>query len=265
MATRLDLEMVARQIASSRSAAQLLIEQGAVLLNGSVCTKAARKVNERDEIAIEQGRELQFVSQGGEKLAHAIQQFSLSFEGLRVLDIGSSTGGFTDCALRHGAKCVYALDVGTEQLHESLRNDPRIHLHENLHIKDASLDILDGSPTDTVVCDVSFISLTHVLPRIHELLRVDGWAVCLVKPQFEVGPNLLTKNGIAKHPQSHIQAIKRVMDQAKIHQLAPQALCYSPLGGHGKNIEYLLHLQHYGAVEAIDVEAIVANANYELR
>lgn len=255
--------MVNRGLADTRARAQQLVAKGAVLLNGRVASKPSIRVEEGDELRIADGLGLRYVSRGGEKLERAIDTFGLSFEGLRVLDIGSSTGGFTHCALLHGAAHVYAVDVGTDQLHETLRTDGRISLYENTHIKDLTLAQLDAIPVDCVVCDVSFISLVHIFTYVRTLLASDGWAVLLIKPQFEVGRGQLPKDGVVKGPKAQAKAIEACLDAAQTCELQPLGLTHSPLGGRGKNTEYLLYLGHaanHPAPAPIDVAAVVQEA-----
>ncbi|PIE84463.1 MAG: TlyA family rRNA (cytidine-2'-O)-methyltransferase [Bacteroidia bacterium] len=263
MGVRLDVELVNRGLADTRARAQQLVAKGAVVLNGRVAEKPSARVEEGDELRIADGLALRYVSRGGEKLERALAHFGLSVEGRRVLDIGSSTGGFTHCALQHGAAHVYAVDVGTEQLHESLRGDGRISLHENTHIRDLTLAQLDGCPVDCVVCDVSFISLVHIFTYVRTLLAPGGWAVLLIKPQFEVGRGQLPKDGVVKGPKAQASAIEACLDAARGCGLQPLGLTHSPLGGRGKNTEYLLHLVHAGAqlrADTIDVPAAVQEA-----
>lgn len=210
---RLDVWLVQRQHLPSREKARLTIEQGLVLVNQKIVRKAAFKISDTDEVLIK-GSALAYVSRGGLKLEKAIRQFQIDFKEKRVLDIGASTGGFTDCALQHGALKVYAIDVGNDQLHPSLKNHPQVFWQEGLHIKDLSQQHIESQPVDIIVIDVSFISLTRVLPLLPSFLKTGGSVIGLVKPQFELGGKVSIKGGIVKNQTLRQQALKTVLNCA---------------------------------------------------
>lgn len=261
MTERIDLYLVQQNLTESRSKAQALIQEGRVLLNGIPCRKASEKINvESDTITIAAPTKKEYVSRGGKKLAHALAEFNIDFTGQIVLDIGASTGGFTDCALQHGAAHVYALDVGTKQLHHSLQNDSRVTSIEQTHAHSLTPQHINGQTPDAIVCDVSFISLTKILPIIATFLPPHGIAICLVKPQFEVGPQEVNKTGIVRKPTAHLKAIQQVIDAAKEQNLFPRKIAHSPLGGKQKNIEYLLLLEQTPTPFNLNLEEFVAQS-----
>lgn len=212
---RLDLAMVKRGLVATRSQAESWIGLGQVFVNGKVAVKSGQKVASNDEIEL-RAKET-YVSRAGLKLASVVQILGVDFAGKLVLDVGSSTGGFTDYALQHGAKKVIAVDVGTEQLHPKLRGDPRVELYEKTDIRDVGVGsselgvgkkvLLKQSP-DIVVIDVSFISLREVLPSISQLLSPNSQIIAMVKPQFEAGRAQLTKTGILKNDTIRRQVLK---------------------------------------------------------
>ncbi|MCX7970113.1 MAG: TlyA family RNA methyltransferase [Negativicutes bacterium] len=236
--TRLDLVMVRRGMAVSRSQAQGLIMAGRVLVGGQPVRKAGTLVDEQAVLAVRPGDE--YVSRGGLKLARAVDEFAVDFAGKTVLDAGASTGGFTDCALRHGARLVYAVDVGYGQLHWRLRQDERVCCLERLNIKDIRIRLT--GPVDIVLADLSFISLTKVMPALASVLTAAGEMIVLVKPQFEVGRQLVGKGGVVRDRAAQTEAIERVIVAAADHGLTAAGLTWSPLQGPAGNIEYLLHL-----------------------
>lgn len=188
---RLDQALVARGLCASRTEAQELIEKGMVLVNGIVTHKQTKNIHEGDSLEVTGGRS--FVSRGGEKLEGALVHTGLTVEHMTVLDVGSSTGGFTDCLLKRGAKKVVAVDVGTDQLHASLRNIPQVELHEKTDIR----NFMTEDVFDIIVGDVSFISLHHIVPELARLSKAGTVIIFLIKPQFEVGKGS-TKKGIVR-------------------------------------------------------------------
>ncbi len=257
---RLDVALVARALAASRTVAHRMVADGRVLVNGAVCVKPSCMVEPGWDIEIRATDTPQFVGQGGLKLQRAVEVFSLDFQGLRVIDLGASTGGFTHCALEHGATRVWAVDVGTAQLHPSLQDDSRVVSLEGTHVKDLTLAQCGGRVAEALVADLSFISLTYVIPRIPEFLAVDGFAVLLVKPQFEVGPKGLDRHGLVRRGTDQLRAITRVVDAARIVGLYPHGLTFSPLGGKGRNTEYLLYLRFSPSACQIDAPRVVQEA-----
>lgn len=262
MATRLDTYLVNTAAFPSRVKAKEAILEGRVSVNGSICRTPAKAIGDLDRVEITATASPAFASHGGEKLEKAITEFALSFAQLRVLDIGASTGGFTECALRHGAAHVYAIDVGHDQLLPSLRTDPRVSSFEGLNIRALQLSHLDGTPVDAIVCDVSFISLSFVIPTLPRFLNDQGWAVLLVKPQFEVGPSKIRRGGLANSPADHHEVLQRIISQAESLNLAPLRLTYSPRLAPQKNIEYLLLLsrQPHLNPQPIDIDGTIRGA-----
>ena len=203
--SRLDVYLVKVNIVPSRSKAAELINNNKVMVNNKIISKASYEVNENDDIKILNNEVLKYVSRGGLKLEKAINYFNLSLKDKVILDIGSSTGGFTDCALQNGAKLVYALDVGTNQLHESLKNNNKVISMENTNFKDVTSEMFKES-IDLYVCDVSFISILTIIRKLKELDN-NFDIVILFKPQFEVGKNNLNASGVVKNPNAIISAL----------------------------------------------------------
>lgn len=252
---RLDVYLVQSSLAQTRERAQELIRSGSVLRNGSVCTKNSADVGPQDEITVTAA--LKYVGRGGHKLEKALQSFSISLEGKTVLDIGASTGGFTDCALQNGAKEVYAVDVGHDQLAEELRSDPRVHNLEGVHVKDLSAYYV-GSP-DFICIDVSFLSLTKVLPHLVSYSSCAD-VVALVKPQFEVRH----KKSVIRDPKIHRQVLRTVCDEVQRMGYHVLGADFSPVKGTEGNIEYLLHLSVLGSDRSVDLSALVRTAHASL-
>ena len=237
---RLDQLVVERGLAPSREKARALILAGQVLVNGQKADKAGHAVS--DDARVELLESPRFVSRGGLKLEAALQHFKIFAAGKVCLDVGSSTGGFTDCLLQHGAGRVYAIDVGTAQLDWKLRNDPRVILHEQVNARRLSRREVP-EPIDLAVADVSFISITMILPTVAELLARDAEMVILVKPQFELERHQVGKGGIIRDPALHQKACQRVEDMVK--QLGFQtAIVPSPVLGAEGNQEFLLYARH---------------------
>ena len=267
MASRLDTYLVTTDAFSSRVKAKEAILSGQIVLNGNVCRTPAKVISPGDKVEVVSPSTPTFASHGGEKLEKAIATFSLVLSALRVLDIGASTGGFTECALRHGANHVYAIDVGHNQLLPSLRADPRVTAIEGLNVRDLQLTHLDNRPVNAIVCDVSFISLSFVLHKLPQLLHDPGWAALLVKPQFEVGPSRIRRGGLANSPADHLEVLQRITDQAIKLNLLPLGITHSPRLSRQKNIEYLLHVGYPAASNesSINIPAAVDLAFHEWR
>lgn len=237
---RLDKALVLRGLVSSRTRAVLLIKEEKVSVNGSIVIEPDHNVREEDTILLV-GEDIPWVSRGGLKLEHALFHWNINVEGKVALDIGASTGGFTDVLLSRGAKKVYALDVGHSQLAEKLKNDPRVVNREGVHIKDvSSSDFLE--PLELIVVDVSFISLAHVLPKIKELLTQGGEVILLIKPQFEVGKDFI-KKGVIKDPALHLHVLTEIILRAKGLGFVVSEPLPSPILGGDGNKEFLLHLK----------------------
>ncbi len=237
---RLDALLVQQGIASGRDQAKAYILSGQVMVDGHRVDKAGAMVADTAEI-IFAGKTNPFVSRGGLKLAKALAEFAIDLSGRRVLDMGASTGGFTDCALQNGAAQVVAVDVGYGQLAWNLRNDSRVKVLERTNARYLTLEAIDG-PVDFVTADLAFISLTKVLPVLPPLLNVGAEAVVLVKPQFEAGRDQVGKKGVVKDPAVHEAVINRIAEFSQGLGLMPVNISFSPITGPEGNIEYLLHL-----------------------
>lgn len=255
MKKRLDVELVDRGLVQSRERAKVVIMEGLVYVNGQKSDKAGTPVKEDDRIEV-RGETLRYVSRGGKKLEKAMQVFPVVLEGCTCMDIGASTGGFTDCMLQNGAVKVYAVDVGYGQLAWSLRTDERVVNLERTNIRYITEEQVP-QPVDFISVDVSFISLTLVLPVAHRLLKDGAQMVCLVKPQFEAGKDKVGKKGVVRDPQIHREVIRKVIDCAAELGFWVRGLDFSPIKGPEGNIEYLLFLQK-PQQEALPPEETVA-------
>ncbi len=240
MKTRLDRLLVDRGLAESREKAQALIMAGEVLLNGQKAAKPGQSVTE--DANIEVLARPPYVSRGGFKLAAALRHFCIDVQGQTCLDIGSSTGGFTDVLLQEGAARVHAVDVGAGQLAWTLRTDPRVVLHEGLNAREMRYADI-GELVSLITCDVSFISVTLILPAAVPLLQPTGRMVILIKPQFEVGKGQVGKGGIVREPSLHQAACDRVENAARQFEFET-AIMESPILGAEGNKEFLLYAQH---------------------
>jgi 23S rRNA (cytidine1920-2'-O)/16S rRNA (cytidine1409-2'-O)-methyltransferase len=238
---RLDVLLVERGLAASRERAQAMILAGVVLVDGQPGPKAGVQVDVDATIAVK-APDHPYVGRGGIKLAHALDAFAISAEGREALDIGASTGGFTDVLLRRGATRVVALDVGHGQLDWGLRNDPRVVVIEHANARALVLADLPG-PVDLVTIDVSFISLRHIFPRVPSLLREGADVVALVKPQFEAGRGEVGKKGIVRDPAVQERVVEDVTRAAAEVGLVRAAMTESPITGDTGNREFFLHLR----------------------
>ncbi|MBI3812695.1 MAG: TlyA family RNA methyltransferase [Nitrospirae bacterium] len=241
---RLDRILVDRGLVESREKAQALILAGAVEVGGEAVTKAGTPVGDDAAIRIrpeEAGTALRYVGRGGLKLEAALAHFGVDPTGKVAADIGASTGGFTDCLLQYGAVRVYAIDVGYGQLAWSLRQDPRVCVIERTNIRILPADRIP-EPVDLATIDVSFISLTKVLPRTAELLKSPGAIVALVKPQFEVGKGEVGKGGIVRDPLKRERALAGIVRFAETMGLISKGVMPSPITGQKGNVEYLIYL-----------------------
>jgi 23S rRNA (cytidine1920-2'-O)/16S rRNA (cytidine1409-2'-O)-methyltransferase len=239
--TRLDQLLVQRGLAPSRERAQSLIIAGVVLVNGQPAQKAGTPVAEDAEVIVRQP-DHPYVGRGGVKLAHALDIFNVTVAGREALDIGASTGGFTDVLLRRGAVRVVAYDVGHGQLDWGLRNDPRVVVVEKANARTLELVDLPGA-VDVVTIDVSFISLRHILPRVPPLLRPGADVVALVKPQFEAGRGEVGKKGVVRDPAVQERVVQETTQSAAEVGLARVAMSESPITGDTGNREFFLHLR----------------------
>ena len=252
---RLDVLLVNRGLAVSREKAKAVIMSGCVYVDGQKEDKAGSTFPEEAQIEV-RGNTLKYVSRGGLKLEKAMENFDVTLEGKVCMDVGSSTGGFTDCMLQNGAVKVYAVDVGHGQLAWKLRNDERVVCMEKTNIRYVTPeDIADKIQFSSI--DVSFISLTKVLGPVKALLAKDGQIVCLIKPQFEAGREKVGKHGVVRDPAVHLEVINMVIDFAVSIGFEIKNLTFSPVKGPEGNIEYLLHLQNHaeGTDEEVPVDA----------
>lgn len=231
---RLDFFLVEKNYFDSRTKAQKAIEAGAIKVSGIVITKSNYEVLGDTPIEIIKDTN-PYVSRGGLKLEAAIDNFKLEFKDKKVLDIGSSTGGFTDCALKHGAQLVHAVDVGTNQLDSTLRGRKEIVLLEKTNILDVDRFPIDF---DFIVMDVSFVSIKKILPAVDRFLKEDATFICLIKPQFEVGKRYM-KNGIVKDRSLHIKVLEQVISALREYQMGVSKLILSPILGGSGNKEFL--------------------------
>lgn len=236
---RIDILMQTRGIAESRTKAQAMIMAGVVLVNEQRVDKASETYSEDVVIRIKgDSPESRYVSRGGLKLEKALDEFGIDVTGRICLDVGSSTGGFTDCLLQHGAKHVFAIDSGTNQLVWKLRNDPRVEVRENTNAR--KLKPADfPSAFDLIVMDVSFISVTKIFPALLDLLAPDGKIVTLIKPQFEVGRGEVGKGGIVREPEKHQRVVNEINEFANKLGLTCLGVIESPILGAEGNKEFL--------------------------
>ena len=236
---RLDILLVHQGFFPSRELAKINIKKGNVLANGSIVTKPSQEVSDAASVSVISNNVILYVSRGGLKLEKALREFGIDCTNLDVLDIGASTGGFTDCVLKHGARKVYAVDVGTDQLSPMLKGDSRVVSIENTNIKELTPEMVNSTLFHLVVADLSFISLTKVIEFFPQFLLPQGMVIVLIKPQFEAGAEFIGKRGIVKETQGHIRAINNVCDAAKRHGLYLKNITRSPVIEEKKNIEFL--------------------------
>ena len=240
---RVDVLAYKQGLFDTREQAKRGVMAGLVVavINGERFDKPGEKIDEATELKLK-GEKLKYVSRGGLKLEKALNQFGLSVEGKIAIDIGASTGGFTDVMLQNGASQVFSVDVGTNQLAWKLRNDPRVVSMEQFNFRYAEPDDFEVTPSFASI-DVSFISLDLILPALHRILAENGQVVALVKPQFEAGREQIGKNGIIKDPKIHLAVLEKVVAFAGTHGFSVMGVDYSPIqGGHG-NIEFLMYLE----------------------
>lgn len=255
---RLDALLVTRGLAASPATAAAVVLAGEVYVNGTRAAKPGQPVP-ADAVVEIRPRRPRFVGRGGEKLEHALRVFGIEVAGAAAVDAGASTGGFTDCLLQHGARRVYAVDVGTGQLDWHLRNDPRVVVLEQRDVRTVTPEDLGGA-VDLATVDVAFIALAHVLPVVMRLVRPGGAIVALVKPQFEVPPKL-ARRGVVRDAAAHRGVLRRVLAQAAEIGLAALDVTHSPLAGPDGNLEFFVHLRQGTPATGIDVDAVVAQAH----
>ncbi|MEY8443119.1 TlyA family RNA methyltransferase [Lactococcus ileimucosae] len=261
MKERVDVLATNQGLFETREQAKRGVMAGLVVdaKSGERFDKPGQKIEESTELRLK-GEKLKYVSRGGLKLEKALQEFSLSVEEKTCLDIGASTGGFTDVMLQNGAKRVYALDVGTNQLAWKLRKDSRVVVMEQFNFRQAVLeDFAQGQPEFASI-DVSFISLDLILPPLFDILTEDGDVAALIKPQFEAGRNQVGKKGIIKDPKIHKWTIEKVINTALDTGFSVKHLTFSPIKGGAGNVEFLVHLKKEKTATVashIDIEAVL--------
>ncbi|MDD6155833.1 MAG: TlyA family RNA methyltransferase [Lachnospiraceae bacterium] len=265
MKERLDVLLVQRGLAPSREKAKTMIMEGNVFVNNNREDKAGSLFPDDCNIEIH-GNTLKYVSRGGLKLEKAMTHFGITLDGKVCMDIGASTGGFTDCMLQNGARKVYSVDVGYGQFAWVLRQDPRVVCMEKTNIRYVTPEDIDDV-LDFASVDVSFISLTKVLPAAHELLRDNGQMVCLIKPQFEAGREKVGKKGVVRDRGVHLEVVDKIIDFALNNGFSVLNLEYSPIKGPEGNIEYLVYIeksQQPKKEESVNAQAVVDAAHGEL-
>jgi len=242
---RLDIYLFSKNYVKSRQKAKNLIEEGNVSVNSVIIKKPSYDIDENIENTILIKDSCPYVSRGGLKLEKMLNELNLDLSEKIAIDIGASTGGFTHCLLLNGVSRVYAIDSGTNQLHQSLQNNEKVISIEGFNARDLTIDII-GSTADIITCDVSFISQTYIIPVIGDLLNEGGIFVGLIKPQFEVGKSKIGKGGIVKDSKYRLEAIKKVIDCAKENELKCVAFMKSPISGGDGNIEYIATFSKHG-------------------
>ncbi len=256
--TRLDVELCRRGLAESREKGRKMILAGYVTVNGVIVLKPSFSAGTED--VIKSAYKEKYVGRGGYKIERALKFFNISLGGLTTLDVGASTGGFTDCMLQNGAVKVYAVDVGEGQLHHKLRHDIRVVNLEKTNFRDMDIALL-GDGADFACVDVSFISLKLILPSLYRALKLNGCAVTLIKPQFETGGRHLGKNGVVRDKSAHMQVLRNFMQYTKECQFLVKGLTFSPITGAQGNIEYLAYITKEDISPAgIDIKKVVDEA-----
>ncbi|MGM9676504.1 MAG: TlyA family RNA methyltransferase [Butyricicoccus sp.] len=259
MKKRLDVLLFEKGMVPSRERAKAIIMSGIVYVNNQKADKAGMSIPEDAEIEI-RGKTNSFVSRGGLKIEKALNYFQIDPKDLCVMDIGASTGGFTDCLLTRGARKVYSIDVGYGQLAWKLRQDPRVVCMERTNIRYVTPEQLDDVP-DFAVIDVSFISLKLVLPVVANLLQEHGRIACLIKPQFEAGKGKVGKKGVVRDPEIHLEVLQSFIENAHEAGFHVYSLTFSPIKGPEGNIEFLGYLGKDGEDAELDPAALVAEAH----
>jgi 23S rRNA (cytidine1920-2'-O)/16S rRNA (cytidine1409-2'-O)-methyltransferase len=258
---RVDSLLVERGLVDSRTKAAAAVLAGEVYINGTRAAKPGQPVTVDASVEV-RSRRRRFVGRGGEKLDRALGLFQIAVAGRTAVDVGASTGGFTDCLLQHGASRVVAIDVGTGQLDWRLRVDSRVVSLEKRDIRTTTVEDVGGA-VDIATIDVAFISVTKVLPAVVRLVGSHGDIIALVKPQFEVGPKL-ARRGVVRDVTVHRAVVTRVLEHTSAMGLVPIAATYSPIAGPEGNLEFFVHLRREGQPVAIDVDAVVAQAHAQV-
>ena len=264
MKKRLDVLLVEQGLADSREKAKAIIMSGIVYVDNNKEDKAGTIFEETARIEV-RGNTLKYVSRGGLKLEKAMNNFGVTLEGKVCMDVGASTSGFTDCMLQNGVVKVYSVDVGHGQLAWKLRNDERVVCMEKTNIRYVTPDDIDDV-IEFASIDVSFISLTKVLPVVRELMTPGGEIVCLIKPQFEAGREKVGKKGVVRELSTHIEVVQMIVDYARANGFRTLHLSYSPIKGPEGNIEYLLHItkDESRENEEFDIRALVEESHSAL-
>lgn len=265
---RLDIKLVEKGIFRTREKAKRNIEAGVVYVNGTVETKSSKKVADSCDIIIKGDIE-QYVSRGGLKLQKAIEYFKIDLKDMKVIDIGASTGGFTDCMLQNGAHHVIAIDSGSGQLADELRNNPAVTNIEKTNIRYLLPQSLEYV-ADFAGVDVSFISLSKIFSVVKELIKDKGGIVCLIKPQFEAGKGNVGKNGVVKNPRMHLKVIKNIVLLVTGNGFRINGITFSPIKGPEGNIEYLIYITKTNSADNHKydtnmIENLIASALKELK
>lgn len=264
MKERLDILLVKNGFFEDIERAKRAILAGMVIVNEQKIDKVGTIIKLDKEFSIRvKGDNLKYVSRGGLKLEKAIKSFGLDIKNKRILDVGASTGGFTDCALQNGAAFVYAVDVGTNQLDWKLRRDSRVKSIENTHIKDLTLKSIDNEKVDFIVVDVSFISIKKILLNLKEFCKNETKLMILIKPQFEASKEMIKKGGIIKDKNVHLQILEDVLSYIKEHGFILENLDFSPITGTKGNVEYisLIGFNDILENENINIENIIENSH----
>lgn len=256
---RLDSLLVSLNLVESREKAKRLIMSGDVIVNDQVVDKPGKLVDINSKIRLK--KKEKYVSRGGYKLEGAWNTFKFEIEGKVACDIGASTGGFTDFLLQNGIKKVYSVDVGYGQLHWKIRNDKRVIVMEKVNARNLELE----EKVDLVVCDVSFISLKKIFPTIKKILKEDGEAIVLVKPQFEAGKEKVGKGGIVRDKNVHVEVLNSIIESAKENGLYPIGLDFSKITGTDGNIEFFLYLSNKEKNVELKINNTVDRAWEELK
>lgn len=265
---RLDVLLVERQLIETREKAKRVIMAGLVFTGQERLDKPGVKVSEDIPLTIK-GKDMPYVGRGGLKLEKALQQFDIDVRDQIMIDVGSSTGGFTDCALQNGLALSYAVDVGYNQLAWKLRNDERVVVMERTNFRYATPDLFTkGKPTFASI-DVSFISLRLMLPPLQSILQNNSDVVALIKPQFEAGKEQVGKKGIVRNKSVHVEVVQNIIDFAVSLNYSPMDLTYSPITGGDGNIEFLVHLKYAADltnhIDKADIQQVIDEAHSVLQ